>query len=371
MARGGRLFSVAALVAALLVADGDDAERSDESRALRQARDRASHVAVWDAAHVYTTFLSCHDGRCAVTLAATGDGGRTWARRPLPLDTVGADGPDRRATNFRLSVLGPGILRLWWPVWQPGQAWWSTDAGVTWRSVPAALPVVRSVPPGWVPLERRAESPRIGAETPALPVGDPATGAAALLPVRSLSPFLSPAGAADRPLWSSGSRKYPNLLLVSDDRGASTRVVQPWADAPDLCPVAAVAPDGTVYAVTTRTPQGEPLLSRSADGGRSWESLAAAGLGFGRELFAVAAPPDGTLVVASEYLYDQRFHVSRDGGRTFTELAVRDFPREAFGFVPLPGGGYASTDVLDAFEVDSLAVSDDLRTWRTLTPPTR
>ncbi|MGY0232873.1 hypothetical protein [Longispora urticae] len=371
MARGGRLFSVAALMAALLVADSDNGERSDETRELRQARDRASRVAVWDAAHVYTTFLACDEGRCAFTLAATGDGGRTWARRPLPLDTVGADGPDRRATNFRLSVLGPAILRLWWPAAQPGPAWWSTDAGATWQAAPAGLPTVRSVPPGWVPLERRAESPRIGAEVPALPLGDPATGATALLPVRSLSPTVSPAGAYDRWLWLSGSRKYPNLLLVSDDRGASTRVVVPWTDGPDICPAAAVAPDGTVYAVATRTPQGEPLLARSADGGRSWESLAPTGLGFGRELFAVATPPDGTLVVASEYLYDQRFHVSRDGGRTFTALPVRDFPRDAFGFVPLPGGGYASTDVLDEFGLDSLAVSDDLRTWRTLRPPTR
>ncbi|MEV6522757.1 sialidase family protein [Longispora sp. NPDC051575] len=374
MVRGVRLLAVVALAAALLGEDGGPLDRPEPKAVhdLVQARNWASKVAAWDPAHVYTTFLSCREDRCAFGLGATGDGGRTWARHPLPLDGFGARRPDLSATRFRLSVLGPGVLRLWWPARQPGPAWWSTDAGATWRSVPAALPVVRSVPPGWVPLDTRADDAPTGEYR--LPVGDPATGAAALLAVPALVAGVRvPDNSFDRELWLT--REGPDGgLLVSRDRGASHQpVTPPWPDGPDATfPRVALAPDGTVYLTASRVSRPEPLLARSTDGGLTWERFTPTGLGTARGPLRVGILPDGALVVASgEYLTVERFHVSRDGGRTFAEFPAAGYPRYSGGFVALPGGGYVTQDMIGDVAVDTLAVSDDLRTWRTLRPPTR
>ncbi|MGY0232874.1 sialidase family protein [Longispora urticae] len=373
MGRGTRLVAavaVAALVAGLVVAD--DGRRTKETSFLQLARYKASRVAAWDTAHVYTTFLACRDGRCAFTLAATGDGGRTWARRPLPLDEVSDDRPSLRGMYFRLSVLAPDVLRLWSPEWAPGPAWWSTDAGATWRSVPAALPVVRSVPPGWVPLGIRVDDEPEGEHR--LPVGDPATGSAALLAVPARSgDLLSPDAPVDRGIWLSVGGQESGLR-VSPDRGATfSKVVPPWPDGRDVTfPQMTVARDGTVYLAASQMSKAVLLLARSSDGGVTWASIAPTGQGMVSLVRCVAVLPDGGLVVASgDFATAERFHVSQDGGRTFTVLPAKGFPRYASGFVPLPGGGYVTRNLIGEVDVDTLAVSDDLRTWRVLRPPTR
>ena len=88
------------------------------------------------------------------------------------------------------------------------------------------------------------------------------------------------------------------------------RVDPPQVDLPLL--VAAAAHGSTVVAVVGRRP---PLVV-SGDGGLTWRE---AGAGLGRGV-AVAISPEHPDLVA--FATDERLHVSRDGGRFWTALAV-------------------------------------------------
>ncbi|HEX6725203.1 MAG TPA: hypothetical protein VF073_08135 [Gaiella sp.] len=86
-------------------------------------------------------------------------------------------------------------------------------------------------------------------------------------------------------------------------------------DAPELdlpLVIAAAAHGSTVVAVVDRRP---PLVV-SNDGGRTWRE---AGAGLGRGV-AVAISPEHPDVIA--FATAERLHVSRDGGRFWTALAV-------------------------------------------------
>jgi hypothetical protein len=88
------------------------------------------------------------------------------------------------------------------------------------------------------------------------------------------------------------------------------RVESPQVDLPLL--VAAAAHGSTVVAVLDRRP---PLVV-SGDGGLTWRE---AGAGLGRGV-AVAISPEHPDLVA--FATAERVHVSRDGGRFWTALAV-------------------------------------------------
>lgn len=88
------------------------------------------------------------------------------------------------------------------------------------------------------------------------------------------------------------------------------RVEPPEVDLPLL--VAAAAHGSTVVAVLDRRP---PLVV-SGDGGLTWRE---AGAGLGRGV-AVAISPEHPDLVA--FATAERLHVSRDGGRFWTALAV-------------------------------------------------
>lgn len=88
------------------------------------------------------------------------------------------------------------------------------------------------------------------------------------------------------------------------------RVDPPQVDLPLL--VAAAAHGSTVVAVVDRRP---PLVV-SNDGGLTWRE---AGAGLGRGV-AVAISPEHPDLVA--FATNERLHVSRDGGRFWTALAI-------------------------------------------------
>jgi photosystem II stability/assembly factor-like uncharacterized protein len=89
----------------------------------------------------------------------------------------------------------------------------------------------------------------------------------------------------------------------------------PRVDPPDLdlpLLVAAAAHGSTVVAVVDRRP---PLVV-SGDGGMTWRET---GAGLGRAVAVAIAPEHPDLVVVAT---EERLHVSRDGGRFWSALAV-------------------------------------------------
>jgi photosystem II stability/assembly factor-like uncharacterized protein len=89
----------------------------------------------------------------------------------------------------------------------------------------------------------------------------------------------------------------------------------PLADAPDVdlpLLVTAAAHGSTVVAVVDRRP---PLVV-SNDGGITWRE---SGAGLGRAVAVAIAPDHPDLVVVAT---EERLHVSRDGGRFWSALAV-------------------------------------------------
>jgi photosystem II stability/assembly factor-like uncharacterized protein len=107
-------------------------------------------------------------------------------------------------------------------------------------------------------------------------------------------------------------------VAVDLDEDEEAEVVDdplPPVDAPDVdlpLLVAAAAHGSTVVAVVDRRP---PLVV-SNDGGITWRET---GAGLGRAVAVAIAPEHPDLVVAAT---EERLHVSRDGGRFWSALAV-------------------------------------------------
>ncbi len=99
----------------------------------------------------------------------------------------------------------------------------------------------------------------------------------------------------------------------------------PDVDLPLL--VAAAAHGSVVVAVVDRRP---PLVV-SNDAGRTWRE---AGAGLGRGVAVAISPEHPDLVV---FATDERLHVSRDGGRFWTALAVELPSITGLAFPPSPG----------------------------------
>lgn len=304
---------------------------------------------------------------CQLTLETTGDGGRTWQRRPVP--RLGMPESDGRNDPF-MEVLGPRLLRLT----AGDNQQLSTDGGHRWAAAPpVAEPVAAAAKSDLVYMECRTEPCTVLAI-------DPATGIQA--PLRTQPPLAVAellTTATDGSIWVQGRDAAGALnASVSRDGGLTwtMRAIPGLED--DAEPSFAVLTwDGrTAYAVnlhTTGTDLPTPTelpIARSDDGGLTWRRLPPAQGLVPAAMLAAAILPDGRLAISQRRPHAGLF-VSSDG-ITFERdrgvpglISMQAFSGGVLGEAdrPLPGSpgkGFLQEPGTQPY------LTTDGRTWRAL-----
>jgi hypothetical protein len=139
--------------------------------------------------------------------------------------------------------------------------------------------------------------------------------------------------------WSSGGGGTAQALYVSGDGGATFDDSPLYKAAADVVlsgiEIARSNPDIVYLGMYRATSSGyEPLLGRSADGGRSWTTASVAAAGVGASSYGILAvdpeDPDVIYLRVAEVGMES-VAVSRDGGGTFSKpLTVRNGSLTAF-----------------------------------------
>jgi hypothetical protein len=278
----------------------------------------------------YAVLSNCHPStvvvRCRITVAATEDGGATWAPRPLPpeaaRDAVLSEG------QVHVYPLGGRRVVVDWPPMTLGSdtgpdrvgtggRWFSDNAGRTWQARSRSPEgTLSEVPPDGRPLFGEDSPENMDA---ALQVLRPDGTAARLSPATGgRYGDASVRVGADGSLWIRGVGTDPTtdkstFVAVSRDRGRSWRtIVVPEFGWPEHV----VTVDGhTVYLVALGDATSRLRIQRSTDDGTTWTELnlpSATGAGCHDNLFniwsgepgpegisAVAAVGDGGLILCT------------------------------------------------------------------------
>lgn len=332
---------------------------------------RTGAMLAGDLDHLYLRYNDCQGADCAVRVAASGDGGASWATHPLPV-------PHNSLTQ--LFAPGPRTLLAW--VQDDGtmrQHWLaSTDAGQTWHEVTAQD--TDAVPAGWQPLD----APPSSLEKINVLAADPQTGnLVRLTQPRAL--YLAQVAAEPPPaagLWISGYTGRSDApgdgqqdvtangstVDVSHDGGRSWlhEALPEELGAHENFGAAAVATyDGqTAYAVGSVA--GNLVAYRTVDGGATWQRTPLAGPvreGLGERRIHAAVRADGTLTiqVGDQAGDDPVMYQSTDGGQTVTQVPVGP------GADAVPtAGGYAQSGWPN---LSGIWLSPDGAHWSYVGPP--
>jgi hypothetical protein len=273
----------------------------------------------------------------SIVASRSHDGGRTWARAT----TVAPFDPVNDTDMIAANPTRAGTAYAVWANWDhsytfqfPGSVSFSrtTDGGRTWSP---PLVIDR---PGPAAID---QAPRLlvlpdGTLLAVFARGDFATGIGSLHASRSVDD-----GRTWQPAVLAGSQ--PIQMFFDPETG--DEYPQPGF------PSAAVAPDGTVYIATERdtsVTSGGIGIARSRDGGRTWTSMAVSGVTAFAFLPSIAVDADGTVGVTWYDLRNDRpgdaaltadawFAHSRDRGATWqqTHLAgpfnIRGLPSSGNG----------------------------------------
>lgn len=284
--------------------------------------------------HGYVIRATC-GGRpvsCEEELLTTDDGTH-WDERRLPRPDTAPSwsrgqlrslGPDEITVDWSLSAQATRDARVY-----------SGDGGRTWESVAVPGVVTDTVPE--IPenailvrtCARLVGGGRMCAER-GFAVLLPGSGRSALLANRPpLTAMTAGRNATfDGHWWVAGRDPKSDRwgLAVSDDDGRTwTTTILDWTDDVDPYGWSVVSQGGTLYATAIGAlPNASNALAgifRSTDGGRSWQRTwrPADGKQPRRVFSSTVAAADGTLTINAP----DGTYLSRDGGRTFTEVAAR------------------------------------------------
>lgn len=363
-------------LALLLAGCGLLAPAASPEQMASALEEQVTRVAIADREHIYGTYPLCEVDKCRLRLAATRDGGRSWSHHDLPQGPTGMRKPGVNDHTFTLTVIGPVTLRL--SHWQSRKAWVTTDGGASWRPDPAAAKPVPVLPDGWSILAGGVGS---HSGSTYVDIGDPATGQTGTLEVpRGAAAGHFPRDTSRRGIWLTTTASGDSVTVsASHDRGRTWISRSHGFDdqvggGPALS--LAVSADGkTAYLVLSRfrsfTSNPETMVVRSEDGGSSWTRVTPAGLPAAVRVESAQLLPDGTLLGLCGLKDSERvLYASKDGGRTFQQVAASGYPAGGNDLWPLPGGGWVSTLAADYVQVlPPVHLSDDGLTWREVQVP--
>jgi hypothetical protein len=321
--------------------------------------------------HIYAIRMTCANGdenRCKEQFLVTKDG-EHWETRRLPR-------PESAPSwaRARLMALSQDELTVEWdasaaPETAKIYRERSTDGGRTWEQVKVPTVVtdtVEEIPDGGKLISTCAKL--VGGGTQCAEQGVavllPGSGESALLANRPRLTAMSagPDALANGQWWMVGRDPKTNkwALAISGDDGRTwttrllniTASVDPFGWSVDSSGDALYA---TAIGPRSNTSNGLMAIFRSTDGGRSWErTWNPVGEQTPRRVFGnTVVAEDGTLTINAT---DGKAYVSRDDGRTFSEIEPR-FGDYAFWI----GTGYLAVDVDSGREVD---YSKDGVHWR-------
>lgn len=225
-----------------------------------------------DLDHLYLEYQDCAANPCKHMIAVTADRGRTWNKRPLPVDPeLGQTGLSMVYHSMVVAAKAPKLDtgQHSGPINWPDPVYWtSLDAGVTWHK--STIQVVDALPVGW-PIHDENDS---------IAAVDPATGNVARLK-----------DVVDDP------KKLSNSRMVID--------TPPAAGIWELYQAAA-----------------GPAVKISHDGGRTWTKRPLPSLpssdgssGFGRGTLATVDGRTAYLTKVDNNVL--HLHISVDGGNTW------------------------------------------------------
>jgi photosystem II stability/assembly factor-like uncharacterized protein len=326
-----------------------------------------------DLDHLYLRYTDCqHPGvDCAVMLAASDDGGISWAESALPVE---------HNSLVTLTALAPRTLLASVQDGTAARQYWqaSTDGGTTWREV--SVREVDAIPAGWLPVDSPLSLNRVG-----VLAADPATGdlvslaeprqlamarlVSGLPPAAGLwvSGFL---GTATAPITTPHGIEQSvtgtgSSVEVSHD-GGRTWLRRSFPDNLDdgvaFGGASMATSDGrTAYAVGLAG--GALLVYRTIDGGDTWQRTPArVAVSRPTEVYA-SVRADGTLFVqlGTQAADHPTMYRSTDGGLTLRPVPVG--PGAAA--VPVPGG-YAQPGWPNS---SGAWLSPNGTTWSYVAPP--
>jgi hypothetical protein len=273
-----------------------------------------------DERHGHALRVDCGQFACDLDLVSTANG-ENWTTREVT--------PASRApgSTGRLYVLGPDDVAVdWTPIDDPYQVSrvYSDDSGRTWRRVPAGrLGAVRAIPPG-AALQTTCAASGTACEVAVVLPGSGRSARLATAPPL-YRPFAGSVPVAGGRWWIVGRdpRTRGWALAVSADDGRTWTVSRlSWRGKADGKGWSVVPAGEALIATATGSlaggTNGTMAIFRSDDGGRSWTRTSGE-LPAGLAGIPVAAS-DGTLLFNTE---DGRGLMSRDDGRTFTEVRPR------------------------------------------------
>jgi len=314
-----------------------------------------------DPAHGFALVSYCRPdtNHCREALSTTRDG-RHWTERALPVTQ-----PTEGASS-ELVALGPKSAWVDVAAADPGVGYFTSDAGLTWKPVPAGVTGASKVIPAGGVLQ--ANCPPAGPSDPcktrALTVRLPGNGYLAKL-AHQPDIAVSQANAAplaDGSWWVSGIKNGRQALAVSRDGGRSwTSSLLPKVGGEYLFTSGVTAAGGRLWALAIgqlpNVKNGLLAVYRSLDAGRTWT------LAFneeaGREprtVLGVGIATGRNLLVCDEGL-PQHGWLLADGATGFVETSC-----PATGWVQWGQAGYLIV------QESGFSFSADGITWLTTSP---
>jgi hypothetical protein len=261
---------------------------------------------------------------CSPTLARTADGGQTWTMTTLP----------RIESDPDLLLFPDGGLAVGGYV--------SADQGRTWQAAPGRA--------GQPAAAGREQVLRLGDAVEVWDSGYGSGGALATQPGLTAH-WLASTPTASGAWWAAGQADGQAAVAVTRDGGRTWKVTPLGVTGE----VAQVATLGThVYAAVLDANGLIRAIFQSADSGATFRRTSTGGGSMAGDLVPLL---DGRLLVAGT---DRRWHVSADGGQTFTR-AEGTLP--AVGRLARTPAGYVAYDL---FNAGWAAFSTDGSTWRKL-----